>query len=130
MFISSLIPVERGFQWSINDVINGDAEKGRMPVTQFINEIEQYPGLLDIIMGINSVINKRSSHASGVILLDGDPFEYCAFMRTPKGEIISQFNLHDVEYCGATKYDFLVTEVQDKLVQTIKFLQRNLNPAE
>jgi len=124
-YMASLIPSERGFLWDIDDVINGNEEKNRKPIPTFIREVSKYPGLLEIIMGINSVINKRSSHASGVILLDGDPFEYCAFMRTPKGEIISQFNLHDVEYCGATKYDFLVTEVQDKLVQTIQLLQED-----
>lgn len=124
-YMASLIPSERGFLWDINDVINGNDEKNRKPITAFIREVNRYPGLLEIIMGINSVINKRSSHASGVLLLDGDPFRYCAFMKTPKGEIISQFNLHDIEYCGGTKYDFLVTEVQDKLVQTINLLQED-----
>jgi hypothetical protein len=28
------------------------------------------------------------------------------------------------EACGMTKYEFLVTEVQDKLVETIKLLQK------
>ena len=124
-YMASLIPSERGFLWEIQDVIYGNEEKNRKPIQTFIREVEKYPNLLDIIIGINSVVNKRSSHASGVLLLDGDPFEYCAFMKTPKGEIISQFNLHDVEYCGGTKYDFLVTEVQDKLVQTIQLLQEN-----
>ena len=44
-------------------------------------------------------------------------------MKTPKGEITTQFDLHDAEYMGLTKYDFLVTEVQDKLVQAIQLLQ-------
>ena len=46
-------------------------------------------------------------------------------LKTPEGEIITQFDLHDAEYMGLTKYDFLVTDVQDKLVQTIELLQRD-----
>ena len=124
-YMASLIPQERGFLWSIKDVINGNEEKDRRPVKTFIYEVNNYPGLLDIILAIEGVINKRSSHASGIVLFDGDPFEYSAFMKTPKGKIITQYDLHDAEYMGLTKYDFLVTEAQDKIVQTIQFLQED-----
>ena len=124
-YMASLIPQERGFLWPIKDVIEGNDELNRRPVTSFIREINNFPGLLDIIVGIEGICNKRSSHASGIILFDGDPFEHCAFMKTPKGEIITQWDLHNVEYMGNTKYDFLVTEVQDKIVQTIQFLQED-----
>ena len=124
-YIASLIPSERGFLWSIDEVVNGNPEKGRRPVDLFIKEVNEYPGLLDIIKGIEGLINKRSSHASGVILFDEDPYEFGCFMRTPKGEVITQYDLHDCEAAGLTKYDFLVTEVQDKLTQAIKFLQED-----
>lgn len=125
LYMSSLIPEERGFLWPIRDVVYGNEEKGRKPVSSFIREVNNYPGLLDIIIAIEGLINHRGSHASGVILFEDDPFEYCAFMKTPKGEITTQFDLHDCEYMGLTKYDFLVTEVQDKLVQTIKLMQED-----
>ena len=124
-YMASLIPQERGFLWTIKDVVYGNESKGRKPVTTFIREVNNYPDLLNIILAIEGVINKRSSHASGVVLFDGDPFEHSAFMRTPKGKIITQYDLHDAEYMGLTKYDFLVTEVQDKIVQTIHFLQED-----
>ena len=123
-YISSLIPSERGFLWSLDEVVNGDADKGRKPIKAFINEVNQYPGLLDIMLGIEGLVNKRSSHASGVILFDEDPYEFGCFMRTPKGEVITQYDLHMCEACGMTKYDFLVTEVQDKLAEAIKLLQK------
>lgn len=123
-YLSSLIPSERGFLWSLSDIINGNEEKGRKPSKVFINEVNQYPGLLDIMMGIEGLINKRSSHASGVILFDENPYEFGSFMRTPKGEIITAFDLHDCEALGMTKYDFLVTEVQDKLAEAIRLLQK------
>ena len=123
--MASLIPVERGFLWSLHDVVYGNPDKGREPISLFINEVKQYPGLLDIMFGIEGLINKRSSHASGVILFDEDPYEFGCFMKTPKGEIITQYDLHDCEAAGMVKYDFLVTEVQDKLAQAIRFLQED-----
>lgn len=125
LYLSSLIPEERGFLWSIKEVVYGDKDKGRRPVKTFIKEVNKYPGLLDIIVNIEGLINHRGSHASGVILFEDDPFEHSAFMKTPAGDITTQFDLHDAEYMGLTKYDFLVTDVQDKLVQTINLLQEN-----
>ena len=122
-YLSSLIPSERGFLWPLSDVINGNPDKDRKPIKLFINEVEQYPGLLEIMEGIEGLINKRSSHASGVILFDEDPYEFGCFMKTPKGEVITQWDLHMDEAAGMTKYDFLVTEVQDKLTETIRLLQ-------
>lgn len=124
-YLSSLIPSERGFLWGLKDVLEGNEEKGRKPIATFLNEINQFPGLVEIMKGIEGLINKRSSHASGVILFDEDPYEFGCFMKTPKGEVITQFDLHDAEAAGLTKYDFLVTEVQDKLVEAINLLQED-----
>ena len=124
-YIASLIPSERGFLWPLEDVINGNKDKDRESVHAFVKEVNEYPGLLDIIFGIVGLVNKRSSHASGVILFDEDPYEFGCFMKTPKGEIITQYDLHDCEAAGLVKYDFLVTEVQDKLAQAIRFLQED-----
>ena len=124
-YMSSLIPEERGFTWSISDVYYGNKDKERKPVAAFVKEVDKYPGLLDIILAIEGLVNKRGSHASGVILFNGDPFEHSAFMKTPNGEVITQYDLHDAEYMGLTKYDFLVTEVQDKLVQAIELMQKD-----
>lgn len=99
-YIASLITSERGFLWTLNDMFYGNEEKGRKPNKTFIKEVESFPGLKEILFKISGAINKRSSHASGVIMFDHDPFEHCCFMKTPKGEIITQWDLHDAEYCG------------------------------
>lgn len=51
-YMSSLIPQERGFLWPISDVINGNPDKDRKPVHAFVREVNQYPGLLNIIQSI------------------------------------------------------------------------------
>ena len=122
-YMSSLIPQERGFLWPIEDVVNGNPSKGRKPVTAFVNTVNQYPGLLDIITRIQGLVNKRSSHASGVIFFDENIYDTAAVMRTPKGALITQWDLHDQEAAGSVKYDFLLTAVQDIIIQTIELLQ-------
>lgn len=107
-YLSSLVPVERGFVWSLHEVYYGNEEKGRKPITTFINEVNKYPGLLDIMFGIEGLVKQRGSHASGVIMNDEDPYEFLAYMKTPSGDIITQFDLHDCERMGATKYDLKI----------------------
>lgn len=124
-YMSSLIPQERGFLWPIADVINGNDDKDRKPVYNFIREVNKYPGLLDIIQSIEGTINKRSSHASGVILYGEDPFETASFMKTPSGDLITCYDLHMAEAGGDTKYDFLVTEISDKIIQCFNLLQED-----
>ena len=124
-YMSSLIPQERGFLWTIEDVVYGNEEKGRKPVQTFIKEVEKYPGLLDIIMYIGGLVNKRGIHASGVILYDEDPFETASFMKAPNGDLITCYNLHQAEAAGDTKYDFLVTEVSDKIIKCFEMLRKD-----
>lgn len=124
-YMSSLIPQERGFLWPLKDVVYGNKEKDRKPIKLFIDEVNQYDGLLDIMMRIEGLVNKRSSHASGVILYDNDPYKTAAFMKTPSGDIITQYDLHRAEFVGDTKYDFLVTEVSDKIIKCFELLQND-----
>lgn len=99
-YLSGLIPQERGFLWSIHDVVYGDEEKDRKPIQAFINEVEKYPGLLNIIESIEGLVNKRGQHASGVMMYNSSPYDTNAIMRSPNGDITTQFELHDSDLMG------------------------------
>ena len=122
-YLTGLIPSERGILWNLSDVVNGNKSKGRKKVHNFATEIARYPGLLDIVMSIEGLVNKRSQHASGVVLYNASPYETTAIMRSPSGDLTTQFSLYDVEYMGRMKFDFLVTEVSDKMITAIDLLQ-------
>lgn len=124
-YMSSLVPSHRGFLWPLKDVVYGNPKEDRKPIQAFINAVNQYDGLLNIMFSIEGIVNKRSSHASGVILYDEDPYETAAFMRTPKGALITAYDLHNAEAAGDTKYDFLVTEISDKIIKEIELLQKD-----
>ena len=120
--MSSLIPQERGFLWDIKDVVYGNEEKDRKPVASFVREVGNYPGLLDIIMYISGLVNKRGIHASGIILYGNDPYETASFMKAPNGNIITCYDLHHAEAAGDTKYDFLATEISDKIIKCFEMI--------
>ena len=124
-YLSSLIPQERGFLWSIHDAVYGNEEKGRAPITALVTELDKYPGLLEIIESIDGLVNKRGQHASGVILYNDSPFETGAIMRSPNGDLTTQYSLHEAEELGDVKYDFLVTEICDKLTIAVNLLQKD-----
>lgn len=122
-YLSSLIPSERGFLWNLQDCLNGNEEKGRKPVKPLIQELQKFPGLQEILLGLEGLVVARSVHASGVNFYGKDPFETACFMKAKNGAIITQFSLHDTEYCSDVKLDFLVTEIQDVITQCIHLLQ-------
>lgn len=46
-------------------------------------------------------------------------------MRSPNGDLTTQYSLHDAEWLGDVKYDFLVTEICDKITTCIELLQND-----
>lgn len=124
-YLSNLIPNERGFLWDINEVINGNPEKDRKPVKSFINEINKYPGLLEIVQGIEGLICRRGVHASGVVIYNQPSTETNAVMKSPGGDLTTQFDLKRSEMLGDTKFDYLVTEISDKIAICLELLQQN-----
>lgn len=129
MYLSGLIPEERGFSWSVRDCVEGNPEKGRRPVNALIAELNKYPGLYDAIKSVEGCVNHRGIHASGTILYDpATIYDTAAIMRSKsdKGEqgvLTTCYDLHMCEAAGDTKYDFLVTEVCDKIIKCYELLK-------
>jgi DNA polymerase-3 subunit alpha len=122
LYLSSLIPVERGKVWSIEDCYYGNEEKNRNPITEFKNLVDEHEGLLSVAIGIQGLINKRSSHPCGILIVNDDFTKYNALMRTPSGELVSQFGLEDSEYVGNIKYDLLNTKTCAMIQVTLEML--------
>ena len=124
-YMSSLVPFERGISWTIDECLNGNEEKGRKPVKELIKQIAQYPGLEEIIRGVEGVVCRRGQHASGVMLYNVSPFETTALMRSPNGDITTQYDLKRSESVGDTKFDFLVTDICDKISTCLDLLMKD-----
>lgn len=125
-YIASLIGSERGFTYSISEMVYGDETKGLKPNKIFLNAVNKYPGLLDIIQKLEGTVSNRSIHASGVIFNDiGHEYDNGAIMTAPDGTLITQWSLHDAEAAGKVKIDSLVTDVMEKITQCVLLLQEN-----
>lgn len=127
LYLSSLIPVERGKVWGISDCYYGNPKKNRQPITEFKNIVDEWSekkgrSLLEVALGIEGLINKRSSHACGVLPVNEVFTKHNAKMRTPSGELVSQFDLHHSEYVGDLKYDFLNTKTASMIQKTLEML--------
>lgn len=122
LYLSGMIPFERGQNWSLTDCFYGDDEKGRKPVKEFIREAEKYPDLKEVALKLEGTINKRSIHAGGVVLFNDPYYKTNAMMTAPNGTPVTQYNLGDSEAVGNVKYDLLTIEALDKIRATLDML--------
>jgi DNA polymerase III alpha subunit len=124
-YLTSLVPAERGFLWTLSDAINGNPSKGRKPNKNFVAEIEKYPGLKEILFKIEGLVVQSGIHASGVIYPPkSNYYRYGPFMRAKDGTIVTQYSLHRSEDAGSCKIDWLVTEVQAVITDCVEQLQK------
>jgi len=73
-------------------------------------------------LGIEGLINGRSSHASGFYIFKNGFIEQNALMKSPKGQFITQFNMEDSDYLGGLKVDCLTIKALDKQRKTLDLL--------
>lgn len=123
--ISSLIPFERGQNYSILDCLEGNPDKERKKVPEFIREIEKYPRLKETALKLEGLVNKRSIHAGGVIITNDDYIKTNAMMKAPNGTPVTQFNLDDTQAMGSIKYDVLGVSGVEKIQVAMNLMLDN-----
>ena len=121
-YIASLIPVTRGFTWSIADCLYGNKEEGRDPVPEFKKECEKFDGLLEAALSVEGLICGRSIHASALYLFNSSYLDHNAMMKAPNGLPITQFNMKDSDYCSGLKMDELTVKALDKIQLCMELL--------
>ena len=114
-YLSSLVPIDRGFVRTLKQCYYGDEEKGYTPVPQFVKEMNTYSDIWEVAQGIDGLISRRGRHACGVLPVNGDFTEHNAIMKAPDGGLISQYELHDSESIGGMKFDALTTDFLDRI---------------
>ena len=122
-YIASMIPADRGQLRTLSQCFYGDEEKGFQPIPSFVSEMtDNYPEVWEVAKKIEGLVCRLGVHAGGVIFVD-EPFtESTALMRAPKGEIITQFDLHDCEDVSLIKMDLLSVEALDKIHNCLDLL--------
>lgn len=121
-YLKSLVPIERGAIWSLNDCFYGNKDKGRKPIKELISEIKKYDYLEECIFAFEGLIINRGIHASGILIGNNPYTEQISAIRSPNGVLCSCYDLHDAEYCGWTKVDILTIVASDRIRKTMDLL--------
>lgn len=120
-YITSMIPNERGFDWSLHDCYYGNDED-RKPIKAFVEQMDQYPKLWELAQNIEGLITRLGVHASGVVCVNDDFNKYNSYMKTSKEQLVTSFDLHTLERCGLVKYDFLTVSALDRIRQCMNYM--------
>ena len=115
LYISSLIPADRGKTRTLSQCYYGDAEEGFAAIPLFIQQMNQYPELWEVAQRVEGLICRVGEHAGGVIFVDEDFTNSTALMKVPNGDSVTQFDLHDCEDVSLIKIDLLSVEALDKM---------------
>jgi len=119
-FIVSLVPNERGFDWTLSQCYNGDDE--HKAIAKFKEQMDSMPALWEVASKIEGLVTRLGVHAAGVIAVNEEFTKYNSLMKTSKGVVVSAYNLDDTEYMGGLKYDFLTINALDKIRTTLNLL--------
>jgi DNA polymerase-3 subunit alpha len=119
-FIVSLVPNERGFDWTLDQCMYGDEDHKAIP--KFQEEMGREKSLWKLAYSIEGLITRLGVHASGVIAFNEDFTKHNSLMKTSRGVLVSAYNLEDTEYAGGLKYDFLTINALDKIRTTMNLL--------
>ena len=125
LYISSLIPSDRGQTRTLKQCYYGDEENDFAPVALFVQEMKANPELWAVAQRIEGLVCRMGEHAGGIIFVD-EPFtNITALMRVPNGDLVTQFDLHDSEEVSAIKIDLLSVEGLDKIHNCLNLLKDN-----
>jgi len=119
-YLASMVPNERGKDWTLSQCMFGDDEHHK--IQSFIMEIKKYKGLWELADRTAGLITNLGVHASGVLVLNGKITDHNSIMKTSSGTTVTAWELHNSEYCGGLKYDFLTIAALDKIRTCINLL--------
>ncbi|MBI2618821.1 MAG: DNA polymerase III subunit alpha [Ignavibacteriales bacterium] len=75
-----------------------------------------------VLEGMNRNV---STHAAGVVIAPGDISDYVPMYRTPQSELMTQYNMKDLEEAGLLKMDFLGLRTLTVIENALRMIREN-----
>lgn len=119
-YITSMVPNERGNDLTLKQCYYGDDDHA--PIKAFVEQMNQYPMLWKVASYIEGMITRLGCHASGVVALNEQPWEYGGVMKTSSGQLVSAYDLEEAEEMGWVKFDLLTVQALDKIRTCLNLL--------
>jgi len=101
--ITKQIPVIQGKVTPLAEILETN------PELKWVKESkdEKIHDLIDISLVLEGMNRNASTHAAGVVIAPGPLTDYVPVYKTPQTEIMTQYNMIDLEEAGLLKMDFL-----------------------
>ena len=85
--------------------------------------------LMEIALHLEGQVRHASKHAAGVVISQEPLIEYLPLFKTPKDEIITQFDMKGVEKIGLVKFDFLGLRTLTVIHKAVELINQRLATA-
>jgi DNA polymerase-3 subunit alpha len=123
--INKFVPSDAGFQWKISECLYGDERTGKEPILEIQQYYEQHPELFHSAMDLEGNPRHTSIHAAGVILAPDKITKYLPLMLGSGNEVVSQWDMGDIEKAGLLKIDLLGLKTLGIIERTNKMIKAN-----
>ncbi len=81
--------------------------------------------LIDASLVLEGMNRGASMHAAGVVIAPGNISDYVPLFKTPQTEVMTQYNMKDLEAAGLLKMDFLGLRTLSVLENALAMIKRN-----
>ncbi|HTK81863.1 MAG TPA: DNA polymerase III subunit alpha [Bacteroidota bacterium] len=119
--ITKQIPVFQGKVTPLAEVVETN------PELKWVKESkdEKIKELIEISLVLEGMNRNSSTHAAGVVIAPGPLTEYVPVYKTPQTEVMTQYNMIDLEDAGLLKMDFLGLRTLTILDNALKLVRQN-----
>jgi DNA polymerase-3 subunit alpha len=119
--ITKQIPVEQGKVRHLADALE------TIPELKWVKESSdpKIRMLIDASLVLEGMNRNASMHAAGVVIAPGSISDYVPLFKTPQTEVMTQFNMKDLETAGLLKMDFLGLRTLTVMEHALAMIAKN-----
>ncbi|HLE32126.1 MAG TPA: DNA polymerase III subunit alpha [Bacteroidota bacterium] len=86
---------------------------------------EKIKMLIDTALVLEGMNRNVSTHAAGVVIAPGDISDYVPMYKTPQTDLMTQYNMKDLEDAGLLKMDFLGLRTLTVIDNALRLIKEN-----
>lgn len=85
---------------------------------------EKIKRLIEVCLVLEGMNRNVSTHAAGVVIAPGNISDYVPLYKTPQTELMTQYNMKDLEEAGLLKIDFLGLRTLTVIEEALKLIKQ------
>ncbi|HXF99297.1 MAG TPA: DNA polymerase III subunit alpha [Bacteroidota bacterium] len=119
--ITKQIPVELGKVRPLQEALD------TIPELKWVKESPdpKIRTLVDVSLVLEGMNRSASTHAAGVVIAPGNISDYVPLYKTPQTELMTQYDMTDLETAGLLKMDFLGLRTLSVIENTLAMVKQN-----